>query len=292
MFLGCLNYNIRFKRLLYLFVSLLTTFIFLEGCTFQNCRSNVTRRIAMDNRILNKIRGGICAIGYFEGKIEEYNFKVVGTGFMVRNTTVITNRHVLEALKVKQEQLGFTEDKIFLEFIYPVEKGKWQEAFCRFKFQSIIANKELDIGLIEFVRRPEPEFERCVPLELGDPLLASTGQPIGIFGYPYGSDLLDVKIRNLNDIQEEFRRFGPILHQGYISAIAPFDNVGIVDKFILDISYAGGMSGSPVFKLEDGSVIGLFYAGMGNAVGFAIPIDKERVNKWLELYEQLREKQN
>lgn len=305
--------NARPRFVIYLFVSLLTMVVYLEGCTSKDRwlnRNNANRRIAMDTRILDRIRSGVCAIGYLKenfdeknkNKLEEYVnknpdcFEIIGTGFMVRDTTAITNRHVLEELKNRQKEFGFLDNQIFLNFVYPVEKGKWQEAFCQFKFAGFIANKELDIGFIEFMRRPEPGFEQCLPLELGDSSLVTTGQPIGVFGYPYGTNLLDVKIENKERerIQRMFRRFGPVLHQGYISAIAPFDDIGVVDKLILDISFAGGMSGSPVFNLEDGSIIGLFYAGMGKVgiVAFAIPIDSERVNKWLELHDRLRNSSN
>ena len=59
-------------------------------------------------------------------------------------------------------------------------------------------------------------------------LLVATGQPIGVIGYAYGTDLLSSE----GDIV--FDRFGPIFQQGYISAVAPIDDISDPDKFLLD----------------------------------------------------------
>jgi hypothetical protein len=52
----------------------------------------------IDPKVLNRIRHGICAVGYLTVPLEKYNedtsrpyFKVVGTGFLVRPTIAITN---------------------------------------------------------------------------------------------------------------------------------------------------------------------------------------------------------
>ena len=59
----------------------------------------------ISRKILNKIYLGTCAIGYHTMPIEEYRrdpfergFEVIGTGFLVRNHVVMTNRHVLTNL--------------------------------------------------------------------------------------------------------------------------------------------------------------------------------------------------
>ena len=56
-------------------------------------------RIAMITKeIIDKVTNGVCAIGYLSVPLEEYRkntlspfFQIIGTGFLVRPTTVITN---------------------------------------------------------------------------------------------------------------------------------------------------------------------------------------------------------
>jgi len=64
--------------------------------------------------ILYKVRNGICAIGYLSVERSKYlqdptfpYFKVVGTGFLVRDTTIMTNRHVPEAISDAQAELNW-----------------------------------------------------------------------------------------------------------------------------------------------------------------------------------------
>ncbi len=249
----------------------------------------------VDQNILNRVQSGICAIGYLDGRPEDYLrdrslLHIVGTGFLVRDPMVITNRHVIEQLNREQQTIGFKDDQRYLLFGYLIGE-KWQEAFCRFKSVGVLANRELDVGFIEFKRRPEPEFKQCVPLVFGDLSSAHVGQPIAAFGYPYGTSMLIVQIRE-NERIEIVGRFGPVLQRGFISATAPFDDVARAEKFFLDMRIAGGMSGSPIFRPNDGSVIGMVYAGdEGKVFAVALPIDTARVKKWLEARESALTKQ-
>ena len=70
----------------------------------------------IERQVLSRITHGICAVGYLTVPLERYNedtaqpyFKVVGTGFLVRPTVVMTNRHVIEGLAEKQADLGLSQ---------------------------------------------------------------------------------------------------------------------------------------------------------------------------------------
>jgi len=62
----------------------------------------------IERAILLRLRHGVCAIGYLRQPLENARpwFKVVGTGFLVRKETVITNRHVLDALDSEMKSEG------------------------------------------------------------------------------------------------------------------------------------------------------------------------------------------
>jgi hypothetical protein len=69
--------------------------------------------LTIDSTTLQKIRNGVCAIGYLTVPLFDYvkddelpgMLKVVGTGFLVRETTVITCAHVLDDLQ-SESRLG------------------------------------------------------------------------------------------------------------------------------------------------------------------------------------------
>ena len=238
----------------------------------------------MDGALINQIKPGICAVGYLSVPVEKYleeanrpYFKVIGSGFLVRETTVMTNRHVIQGLLQAQNKTGFPDDQRVLQFVYP-KVGGWQQAFCYFQHYSMAANKELDFGVIEFKRRPEPEFEQCRPLVVGNPRAVEVGQPIAALGYPYGTSML----------AEEGRvyRFGTVLQQGYVSAIAPFDEE-VPKRFLLDIRTAPGMSGCPIVERNEGKVIGVQYAGLEATTALALPLDDELVSVLLAGHDDL-----
>ena len=236
-----------------------------------------------DQEILNQIRAGICAIGYATVPVQEYlkdptrpYFKVYGTGFLVRDTVVMTNRNVIEEVRKAQQQTGFPDNQFLVHFVYSVQAGQWRTAFRTFQSADLFGG--LDIGLVEISRQPG-EMEPCRPLPLGDLSSIAVTQPIAVCGYPYGTPMLAP--------QGTLSRFGPVLQQGYISAISPYDVSSRIDELLLDVRTAGGMSGSPVFR-QDGRVIGILYRAWEATTSVAIPIDDARVGEWLAVYDQRR----
>ena len=84
----------------------------------------------IDPQILARVRSGVCAVGYLRVPLADYQrntqspfFQVMGTGFLVRGTTIITNRHVIEALGDEQARLGFPSSQLFLSFMVPDPSG-------------------------------------------------------------------------------------------------------------------------------------------------------------------------
>jgi fructose 1,6-bisphosphatase len=68
----------------------------------------------IDPAILQRLRHGVCAIGYLTEPLADARphtvagwFKVVGSGFLVRKETVITNRHVSTVSNPKRSARAF-----------------------------------------------------------------------------------------------------------------------------------------------------------------------------------------
>lgn len=253
----------------------------------------------INQRVISRVRNGVCAIGYLTVEVEQVNellkdrsrrpddfFEVIGTGFLIRETTVLTNRHVITDLKKVQQEKNIADERIALLFTYTTAKA-FGQAFCEcqgFVFPADIAQ---DIALLNFVRRQEVEFEQCKPLKIiNTENQIKIGQPIGVLGFPHGSDLLDFQIKG----GARIKRFGPMLYQGYISALAPFDKRLPVSDILLDVRSAGGMSGSPVFDAKSGNVIGIFYAGDDILVHLAKPLTRKRLGDLLEVHDKVHNK--
>lgn len=251
-------------------------------------------------QMLDEVRSGVCAIGWLDGNPDQYladrgRFKVMGTGFLIAETTAMTNRHVVQKILGCQRNHSVPQDRLLLLFTYPADSG-WKEAFCRIKGIGLTDNANPDIGFIEFARRPEPEFGQCKPLHPADLSGVLVGHHVAAFGFPYGNESLTIEVRDSEgEVLERIGRFGPILQKGYISATTPFGSrVSEAERVLLDMRIAGGMSGSPVFDLVNGKVVGIIYAGRGEGFdgtvfAVAVPLDETRIMNWLRVYRQRQE---
>ena len=84
----------------------------------------------MDRMITEKLISAICAISFIATPVDHYKkdpdrqaLKIIGTGFLVRPTIVITNRHVIEALNEVQAKVGIKDDELYAYFCHPMPQG-------------------------------------------------------------------------------------------------------------------------------------------------------------------------
>ena len=145
--------------------------------------------------------------------------QVVGTGFLVRNTTVITNRHVVEDLVDQQARLGFPSSQLFLSFVVPAPNSELRNTVRMIRHYGVLGNQEVDVGFVEFHIVHKPHFEGIVPLQVVDSLDLHVSEEIAVYGYPYGTAMLE---RN-----RKIYRWGPVIQQGWISGI--YDE-GLLEK--------------------------------------------------------------
>lgn len=237
--------------------------------------------------ILNSIRHGICAVGYLTVPLEKYNedatrpyFKVVGTGFLVRPTTVMTNRHVIERVDQLQADLGFPHAQRMLLFVTVGEDSRLHPVIRMVRGMLTAKNNDLDIGFIEFQRRPESHFVGIEPLRFDETYSLRVTEEIAVCGYPYGEAMLqrDGKVY----------RWGPVVQQGHVSAVSPFDAVPppfLPNELLLDVRIAGGMSGGPIIRPRDGRVVGIVHSTWEATTALGLPLTTSVVDGWLSHYE-------
>jgi len=210
--------------------------------------------------------------------------RVSATGFLVQDDLVLTNRHVIEAIYQDHQAKGH-HDHWYIRFTYPEGQDGWSETTKRIKKCFALVDPTgggaLDVGLLSFVRN-SGELEECQPVDFGELESIAAGNDIAICGFPDGNELLV-------NVRLGVYRFGPVVHQGIISAIAPYDEVDqrLITMFLTDLNSAKGMSGSPVFLPSNGRVIGLHYAGSRGTLGCALPIDQKKVGDWISIFNRV-----
>jgi len=235
-------------------------------------------------QVFTRIRNGVCAVGYLSVPLKEYRqdpqspfFQVVGTGFLVRQTTVITNRHVIQGLMEEQANLGFPSSQFFLSFVVPDPQLGLRITVRMIRHFGLLANSDIDVGFVEFMIVHEPHFEGIQPLQIAPSLSMHVSEEIAVCGYPYGTAMLK---RNA-----KVYRWGPVVQQGWISALSPFETAAEPDEILLDVRTAPGMSGAPIFRPDTGEVIGIHHSGWEATTALGQPIDQHLLATWLSEYD-------
>lgn len=245
----------------------------------------------LDIKTISNFRNGVCAIGLLPVPIKEfaqdplsYPPDVVGTGFLVAENYVLTNSHVLEKLRKEQgKNDGIPDEQLVVDFTPWRGRNHLVTTLRMVRNPREISSSSLDVALIEIQPSPTEQFRGVPPLKIQTDWDVVVTEKVFAVGYPFGSVLLERK--------PEVRRFGPVIQQGYISAIAPFDRVSRPTEILLDLQAARGMSGSPIISYRTGCVIGILYEiyeeydilgrQFRTTTAFGIPLAEKLVESWI-----------
>ncbi|HEV7906062.1 MAG TPA: serine protease [Pyrinomonadaceae bacterium] len=181
---------------------------------------------------------------YSVGRIDIVPKESIGTGFLVSDGVLVTNKHVLDILSKGTGEL---------------EKG---QAVVRFKHEAgnpdeeepvnitgvVAAHEELDIALLQVERQKFTKARK--PLAL-DPAPVEAGHPVVALGYPLNDPLRNpLFIRAL---------FGDVFG---VKRGAPGEVSSLGEQSIYhDCSTLGGNSGSPILSMKTARVVGLHREG-------------------------------
>jgi hypothetical protein len=241
----------------------------------------------MNRAALAALRLQTCAIGtlkvsvdQFVSKLDSPQFKIFGTGFVVGPRLVMTNRRVLKTLEAYVDARAIPKHWRHVAFLRPDGEGVAQSFHQFDKIALLTEPREFDVGLISFRATGDDPINTRTPVQTEEHFAAEIGDLISVCGYAFGETLLK------RDTHERIYRFGPVLQTGFISAIAPYDHSQVVDRLLLDVRTARGMSGAPVLHHASGSVIAMHSAGIEDTVAFAIPINTDMLNIFVKMAEQ------
>ena len=184
---------------------------------------------------------------------------IFGTGFGVdAEGTVVTNRHVVEAFhhlpkhpKTGDLALGA------LMFLPGADDKSWQMLNVDVMNWCVLGdflssdrwygNSVPDVGFVWLGVREVPFLQLAT-----EDFFVKVGMDIATIGFPMGTLPLTV-LGTLNQVT-------PFLRHGIVSSVYPFP--AHPHGFTIDIMQQGGSSGSPIFRIADGSVIGMMSSGV------------------------------
>lgn len=212
----------------------------------------------------SKIERAIKSVGRIE-LMEHPSYDWVGTGWMIAENVVVTNRHVAMLFaERKGKKFAFSlnpEGKLIRSRIDFKEEYKQNSVF-EASFEKVLFIEELggtrpDMAVLKLAkhsRLPPP-----IPLSTRK---RASGEFVAVIGYPARDDR--------NDFDAMVKVFGDIYE---VKRLAPGTITGFKDSdfiFTHDCSTLGGNSGSAVIDVATGEAIGLHFGGRFQRSNFAV----------------------
>ena len=165
----------------------------------------------------------------------------VGTGFLVGDDLVLTNRHVVSDLSTGADELE--KGQAFVTFYQ--EAGITDPSPNRFPITAVVAlHQTLELALLRVelpAPRPQPQF---------DDTPAAKGTEVAAIGYPFK----DTRNPLFADAVFGGKYGVKRASLGEITGVSG-------ERLFHDCSTLGGNSGSPVFSLASGRIVGVHFTG-------------------------------
>ncbi len=180
----------------------------------------------------------VCSIG----RVETAKGKHIGTGFLVADGVLATNRHVLGALTLGSEALGANAARV----VFKHEFGQRDADEDRVPIEGVAAiHPTLDMVLLKTPKSNRQSVEL-------DPVAATEGAQVVAIGYP-AEDTINNPLFLTAVFQGKFGVKRAALGEVLDGTESPV--------LFHDCSTTQGNSGSPVFSLTSGMVVGIHRAG-------------------------------
>lgn len=235
---------------------------------------------------------------------------IVGTGVLISPNLVMTNRHVVNAVRHK------TKHDLSLSYIFSYDSvsspfrmiGSSAEKAYTPNFNDVdrvelpalnglnVASPLLDIGFFYTGYDLYPNYDKNIAEFVG---IENTdvGANVCACGFPFSQDTQLFEIEDpITNLRSRIHRAGPLFSFGKVSGFAPinphwYDQVSHLDvpQVITDMSLAGGMSGSPIMNCDTNELIGVHSTSLkiggsnSGLLGICIPLTQSRIRHLLTL---------
>jgi endonuclease G len=227
---------------------------------------------------LQQFRDNLKAVTLSVGRVEVDNnphFRWVGTGWVVAEDVIITNRHVAAEFGLKRDSRFVFRSSFFGQMTARLDFREEYQAGDPIEFQitdilHIEEDDGPDMALLRIDWASNPEGGMRVPIPLADE--AHEKQVVAVIGYPAKDTRTDIPA-------EMDRIFGNIYD---VKRLAPGEIMqfnAARDLFAHDCTTLGGASGSVVCDMATGKAVGLHFAGREEVGNYAVsaPKVKERL---------------
>lgn len=233
--------------------------LFVRKNTFEIPTSDTwTERLRASQNVLETV---IPAIGRIEvSRHDELDW--VGTGWLVREDVIVTNRHVAVEFGMRSGQ-GFTFRKNL--------SGRVIKSSIDFREEHLLPEEEAEFAIsevlyIEDEPGPDVAFLRLTEKAERTPIaLADTVQPntdVAVIGYP-------ARDGRRNPGPDMARIFGDVYD---VKRLAPGSLTKVDANYAYhDCTTLGGNSGSAVIDLATGRALGLHFSGSFKKTNYAVP---------------------
>ncbi|CAN7594715.1 DNA/RNA non-specific endonuclease [Variovorax paradoxus] len=211
------------------------------------------------------LAGAIPAVGRIELTGSKYDW--IGTGWLINESVLVTNRHVAEAFAMRKGQgfsftIGMTGRRVeaAVDFLEEIDNDK-QLVFKLLRPLFIQQAPGPDVSFFE-VDLTSGELSLAKPITLATSVKETVNA--AVIGYPaYDSRIPDV------DLME--RIYGKKYNK---KRLAPGAVTKVQEKQILhDCTTLGGNSGSVVIDLDTGDALGLHFSGTFLTANYAVRAD-------------------
>ncbi len=210
---------------------------------------------------------------------------IIGTGFILRDGLVATNDHIIQAIDDIPKPPNFPKGEwpinCLLLHMIP-NKGMAQihmDVIGVYRVDKFIHKKHYygpkkpDVAFVHVKMKDLPSVKvQYKPEQIREGLEVATA------GFPMGTDALTAP--------GYLHQTTPTLQKGIVSAVLPFE-CEAPHALMINVMTQGGASGSPVFTLDTGEVIGILYAGLNdiqNTGSELLSNDKEKIADHIHNY--------
>lgn len=186
-----------------------------------------------------------------------------GTGWLVHENIIVTNRHVAQLFSKKDINGSFTFLRNFenkqIGALIDFKEEYFQPDEAEFKVIKVLYIEEdtgPDIAFLEI----EPTKKSCNPILLSNNINPDAN--VAVIGYPAWDGL-----RNDPDIMQQ------IFHGIFgVKRLQPGKIITVQNDYLThDCSTLGGNSGSPIIDISTGQAIGMHFAGFYSKENYAVP---------------------